>query len=185
MEWGSTQLMLTHALLLRKKDLSLYLSSEHGQALVSESSLVLPESDWPSPLRTCLMIKPDVEQKLRQKLVQGGLGSLILESDVATCSQGRKLIAGRFTVPHKAESDRPIIDGRPQNAIESRVTWATLPHGSLLCQLHLQPDKMLGGQVMMSVTSFIFYAGLGRRLEEMHLGVFLSRTLRNWKGTRP
>ena len=123
-------------------NLSLYLSSEQSQALVSESSLVLPESDWPSPLpRPCLMIRPDVEQKLRQKLVQCGLGSLILQSDVATCSRGRELIAGLSTVPHKAQSDCLIIDRKRQNATEARMRWATLPHGSLLCQLHLQPDE--------------------------------------------
>ena len=77
--------------------------------------------------------------------MQFGLGPLILESDVGICSRGRELIAGLFIVPHKDESDRLIIDRRPQNAIESRMRWATLPHGSLLCQLHLQPDEDVRG----------------------------------------
>ena len=46
--------------------------------------------------------------------------------------------------------------------------------------------KMLEGLVMTSVTSFIFYAGLLSRLEEMHLGGFPpEKMLKNWEGTRP
>ena len=73
--------------------------------------------------------------------MQCGLGSLIVEADVATCSRGRKVIARLFIVPRKADSDCLIIHRRPQNVIEARMKWATLPHGSLLCQLHLQPDE--------------------------------------------
>ena len=128
-------------------DLSLHLSYEQNRALVSESGLVLPESECPSPPpRPCLIIRPDVEQMLRKSWCSVvWVPSFILESHIATCFRGRKLIAELFIVPHRADSDRLIVDRRLQNAIEARMRWATLPHGSLLCQLHPQPDEDVRG----------------------------------------
>ena len=38
---------------------------------------------------------------------------------------------------------RLIIDRRPQNSTEDRLCWKTLPHGSLLSQIYLNPDEHL------------------------------------------
>ena len=38
-------------------------------------------------------------------------------------------------MPHKEHSDRLINDRRPFNAIEGRLKWAKLPHGTMLMHL--------------------------------------------------
>ena len=64
------------------------------------------------------MVEQSNERALRHVLVHCGLASLIDEQDVPLDQNNRKLLAGIFTVPHKAESDRLIIDRRLQNSTE-------------------------------------------------------------------
>ena len=104
--------------------------------------IVKPEEQWPDPLpRPCHMVAAADEPALRKKLVGCGLASLIEEKEVPVCRRGRKLLAGLFTVPHKAESDRLIIDRRPQNETEERLCWVTLPHGSQFSCMRLRPNQ--------------------------------------------
>eukprot|EP00972_Heterocapsa_arctica_P101261 14926409-Heterocapsa_arctica.AAC.1 len=60
------------------------------------------------------------------------MADLISEHEVPRSRAGWKLLAGMFTVPRKTESDRLIIDRRPQNATEKKLSWATLPRGTML-----------------------------------------------------
>ena len=66
-------------------------------------------------------------------------------SEAALDPEGRILRAGLFAVPHKAESDRMIVDRRAANALERRLQWCTLPHGSQLALLRLQAGEFLRG----------------------------------------
>ena len=54
-------------------------------------------------------------------MLQMGMGELVPEVRVPLRPDGRPLLAGWFAVPHKAESDRLILDRRPQNATEIRL----------------------------------------------------------------
>eukprot|EP00972_Heterocapsa_arctica_P004750 704948-Heterocapsa_arctica.AAC.1 len=70
----------------------------------------------------------------------------VIDADAVPRDQhGRRIVAGLFTVPHKAESDILIIDRRPQNATEGRLRWAQLPHGSLLGQIRVRPTHHVRG----------------------------------------
>ena len=59
--------------------------------------------------------------------------------------KNRKLIAGLFGVHYKTGRLRLIVDRRPQNATEDRLCWETLPHGSMLSQLYLEPNQHVRG----------------------------------------
>ena len=123
-----------------------FLCPQRRRSLRDLSRLVLPECEWPHPLpRPCHMFKPDLEQNLRAKLIQCGLASLIREEEVPSGNSGRKIFAGLFAVPHKAASDRLIIDRRPQNASECGLNWSTLPPGSQLTQIRLKPCQHIRG----------------------------------------
>ena len=119
---------------------------ERAAVLRNLDCLVLPQSEWEQTLpRPCHMVEQSNERALRHVLVHCGLASLIDEQNVPLDQNNRKLLAGIFTVPHKAESDRLIIDRRPQNSTENRLRWCTLPHGSLLTQIHLGPHEHIRG----------------------------------------
>ncbi len=88
--------------------------------------LVLPESDWPDPLPApCHMIDPCAELALSRRMLAMGMGVLVPESQVPRRPDGRPLIAGWFSVTHQADSDRLILDRRPQNAAEFRLTLSS------------------------------------------------------------
>ena len=107
------------------------LCPERQRVLRDLSKIIKIEEHWPDPLpRPCLMVNPAEEQGLRHRLVGCGLASLLAEDEVPVDSYGRKLLAGVFAVPHKADADRLIFDRRPQNATERRLRWCTVTHGS-------------------------------------------------------
>ena len=58
---------------------------------------------------------------------------------------GNVISGGLFAVPHKADSDRVILDRRPQNELERRFVMAELPHGSLLTQLIIPKGYSIRG----------------------------------------
>jgi hypothetical protein len=60
-------------------------------------------------------------------------------------SRGRVIAGGLFSVPHKADFDRLINDRRPFNAIEGRLNWAKLPHGTQLTLLIVQSGEAVRG----------------------------------------
>ncbi len=59
--------------------------------------------------------------------------------------EGRPVAAGLLTVPHKEASDRLIIDRRLVNAVEKRLSWATLPSGAQIGQLRIPTGYALRG----------------------------------------
>ena len=123
-----------------------HIPPDKAAVLKNLDCLVLPQSEWEQTLpRPCHMVEQSKERALRHVLVHCGLASLIDEQNVPFERNGRKLLAGIFTVPHIAESDRLIIDSRPQNSTEHRLRWCTLPHGSLLTQIHLGPREHIRG----------------------------------------
>ena len=78
-----------------------------------------------------------------------GMGVVVAESDIlaalypslgaldaARARCGRHGVSplledGWFAVPSKDSSDRLIYDRRPRNAVESRLDWVHLPHGTM------------------------------------------------------
>ena len=60
-------------------------------------------------------------------------------------SKGKLIAGGLFSVPHKESPDRLINDRRPFNALERRLHWATLPHGTLLIQVILEGGEVIRG----------------------------------------
>ena len=123
-----------------------FLCKERRAVLKDLRSIILPERGWPHPLpQPCHWITRADEVRLRASLLRSGMAEVISADRVPRDSRGRRIVAGLFTVPHKVESDRLIIDRRPQNATESRLMWSELPHGSLLGQIRLSPKSHLRG----------------------------------------
>ena len=91
-----------------------------------------------------MYITVENERILRLRLKAIGMAVAVPEEQVPR-HLGRHVVAGLFTVPHKADHDRLIIDKRPRNAMEGRLAWARLPHGSQLCGLRLGEDETLRG----------------------------------------
>lgn len=117
-----------------------FLCEERRAVLRDLSKVVLDEEYWATPLpRPCHMISASDEVVLRRSLLEREMVVLIKERDVPVDRVGRKLLAGLFCVEHKFDSDRLIVDRRPQNETELRLGWARLPHGSLLGEIFLRP----------------------------------------------
>ena len=95
--------------------------------------------------KAVFLVSREDEQLLRGKFIEHKIAALVEEDQVPRDRRGRKVLAGLFTVPHKAVSDRVIFDRRPQNSQEEGLKWTTLPHGSLLCQLRLAPGHSVRG----------------------------------------
>ena len=109
--------------------------------------LVLPEELWPDPLpRACHMISVEDELELAARLLDLGMAVLVPENSVATDGQGRLLLAGWFSVLHKATSDRLILDRRPLNATEVRVRPVRWPLGYQLALLCIKPWQNIAGR---------------------------------------
>ena len=64
------------------------------------------------------MIDKVQESLLRHRMVESGMAVLILEDSAPLGPNGRKLLAGLFARGHTADTDRLIVDRRPQNACE-------------------------------------------------------------------
>ena len=58
---------------------------------------------------------------------------------------GDRLIAGWFSVPHSESADRLIMDRRPQNHGERRLSWLRLPLGCMLGRMVIAPHKSCRG----------------------------------------
>ena len=108
--------------------------------------VVKPLSEWPEALpRPCHMVSKSDEQILRLAMLKTGMAEIIPEDHVPVDHQNRKLIAGLFGMHHEPGRLRLIVDRRPQNATEDRLCWETLPHGSMLAQLYLDPGQQIRG----------------------------------------
>ena len=91
------------------------------------------------------MVRPQDEATIIRKLYDAGMIVLVPESDIPRGPDGKLLIGGLFSVPHKPETDRIINDRRYPNSCEDSLSWARLPHGCLLCQLIIGPDEVCLG----------------------------------------
>lgn len=111
---------------------------------LSRRVLLVDERPLSSTYSTgCYMVAPEVEDKLRRKLLERRAAVLIREDEVAKRPDGRLLLAGLFAVPHKEDFDRMIFDRRPQKFEEIRLGWAKLPHGCQFCYLILEPSETI------------------------------------------
>ena len=81
-------------------------------------------------------------------MLKTGMAEFIPKDQVPVDHNTRKLIAGLFGVHHKPGRLRLIVDRRLQNATEDRLCWETLPHGSMLAQLYLDPGSRCAARVM-------------------------------------
>lgn len=86
-----------------------------------------------------MIVKPFSENFLT------GVACLIPVEQALHDAAGNVISGGLFAVPHKAETDRIILDRRPQNELERRLVMARLPHGSLLTQLILPKGFSIRG----------------------------------------
>ena len=106
---------------------------------------LLKKAEWPPRLpETCHWIGPEDERRLRVHLWEIGMVEFRLEHELLHVD-GAPVTAGLFCVPHKAQSDRLIVDRRKANAIEARLNWSWLPNGAQLGQLQLNADEDVRG----------------------------------------
>ena len=106
--------------------------------------LLLPGEEWESPLpKACHMVPPEQEVLLFQKALQSGFAELISDSVVKRDMDGRPIVSGFYSVPHKANSDGLILDRRPDHARERRLVWVVLPSGACLCQVIMEADEVM------------------------------------------
>jgi len=134
--------MPTQAGISRPEDL---LYEARSAVLRAYGDMVLPESEWPrAPVRSCHWVDPSEEPGLRRKLLEAGMAEVIPASSVPVVG-GRPVVAGLFSVPHKPESDRLIIDRRGSNMLERRLHWARLPSGSQLGLIRIPKGQVLRG----------------------------------------
>ena len=93
------------------------------------------------------MPKPATEWVTYVKMVDAGQGLTVLGAeDVARCPDGGPLLAGFFPVaktvtPGAPPPSRGIMDRRPQNALEFQLPTPTLPHGTQLGLIILEPHE--------------------------------------------
>ena len=78
-------------------------------------------------------------------LLTSGMTSLVDASLVPKDAFGNDIVGGLFCVLHKALFDRLINDRRPLNAIEQKLNWIELPHGSMLTQLVVGENEVTLG----------------------------------------
>ena len=117
------------------------------------------------------MISEEDERTLASKMLDIGMAVLVPEADVPRRPDGRPLLAGWFSVPHKDHSDRLILDRRPQNATELRLAPRPWPLGPQLTHLCLRPHQAVSGSAK-DLRSFYFqlswnnprYNCVGRRI---------------------
>jgi len=108
-------------------------------------SVLLPQRDWPADLPVaCNRVHPRRRKALYRRLLAAGLAVLLPASKLPVDPvAGRVLVGGLFGVPKKGKAEvRLILDRRPQNSVNRRLRWATLPQP---CQLrHIILDRTEG-----------------------------------------
>ena len=80
----------------------------------------------------------------RKKEKKAGAAMLWPREDVPIVG-GEPLVAGWFSVPHSEHADRLILDRRPQNHDERRLSWLHLPLGCQFGKLVLGPEQSCRG----------------------------------------
>ena len=83
----------------------------------------------------CYLVRKNVEDQIRSKLLASGVAHLLPVDEALRRPDGRPLIGGLFSVPHKPHSDRLIFDRRPQNFAEDQLGWSFLPLGQQLARV--------------------------------------------------
>lgn len=123
-----------------------HLTGEFREQFKKLPELIGPEATpLPSGIRACHLLSEEHELAVNEALLEAGLCVLINEDLVPRDTRGNALSGGLFCVVHKLLTDRLINDRRPLNAVEGRLGWAKLPHGSLLCQLIVNSKEVLRG----------------------------------------
>ena len=120
-----------------------HLPPAKARVFCQQELLVLP-SEPPGRPRRCHMISQDAEYQLRTRLLAAGAAMLWPVEDIPI-SGGEALLAGWFAVPHSEDADRLILDRRPQNHGERRLTWLRLPLGCQFGRIILGPKKSVRG----------------------------------------
>ena len=110
--------------------------------------LVLPDVDvrGPAPLG-CYMVDLAEQKTLFPCLLSCGATVLLPSNEVATL-RGRPLVGGMFVIPKAkkgANAQRLIIDRRPQNFTEKRLSWLQLPSAAQLQRIILEDAEALLG----------------------------------------
>lgn len=122
-----------------------FLRGEHLEAFKTMHEWA-PHDDPPNPpTKAVFKVLPHDREAVFRKLLETGVACLIPVEQALHDAAGNVISGGLFAVPHKAETDRIILDRRPQNELERRLVMARLPHGSLLTQLILPKGFSIRG----------------------------------------
>ena len=134
--------------------------------------------------RACHLVSKEDQYNLNNILLQRGVCRLVPLDKCIFDSKGKVVAGGLFTVKHKEGSDRLINDRRPFNAMERRLNWARLPHGTMLTQLIV--GKGSGDQGMTFAVIFLrsgtLQSGRPGTSSASPLTARATRILGAWKG---
>ena len=91
---------------------------------------------------TCHKVDPHDWPTLLRKLYHAGMIEF-LPFDKAPMEGDKVIKGGLFSVPHKQESDRLIVDRHLLNLRERRLGWCELPSGVMLNQIILEDHQSI------------------------------------------
>jgi hypothetical protein len=120
-----------------------FLPASQAHMFEDMANRLLPPENRPELVpHPCFMVSPAEQRILRRRLMSAKMTLWLPESEIARREDGRLLLNGCFAVPHR-KGQRAIFYGRPANAGEARLRWATLPNGPMLCDITLKRDEVL------------------------------------------
>ena len=123
---------------------NILLGSRSEQFLDTEDRLLDPQPLSEDIPKGCFLVDDRDEAELRDFLLERKLVQIVPVPQVPHDSAGNPIVGSLFGVHHK-RGKRLIFDRRPQNSIEKRLGWATLPLGSQFCRLIVRPDEDVRG----------------------------------------
>ena len=88
-----------------------------------------------APAKACMMVSANDGVTLAKTVLKAGMGKLNPDSRVPRDCRGRPVVAGWVCVPHKTETDRLIMDRRPENSWEIRLPTQPLRNPSQFVRL--------------------------------------------------
>ena len=122
------------------------LRGERREVVLDMERLILPVEQQPvRTARACHRISFENEVALARRMVASGQAELVEESSLPRGRDGSLLKGGLFAVPHSKGRQRLILDRRPLNAVEQKLPWCHLPHGSLYKRVVLEPGETIRG----------------------------------------
>ena len=122
------------------------LKGDKRETFENQQTLVLDE-ETPDPPKSCHMISPDEEVRLRHRLLSSGAALLMPVAKVPQDKHGRMIAGGLFAVAHSVDFDRLFFDRRRanHNHSERRLGWIRLPLGAMLSRLRLDRTQSVRG----------------------------------------